>query len=206
MQNIYRAELLAVALTAILKFVFVNFLGWKLFFILMIIACWCVYVWRRSRQEKEIWGRWGLSKRNAKKTIILLFPYALIIVFLFLLYAYFKNISLFNWHIIPILILYPIWGLIQQFLLIGLVVGNMKQMPAPFSDKIVVVCTAAILFGLIHYPFPYLMVATTLLAIVYALLFIRYQSLWALGLYHGILGGLFYFYVLNRDPWIEVFG
>jgi hypothetical protein len=32
-----------------------------------------------------------------------------------------------TWHIIPILITYPIWGTIQQFLIIGLFTGNLQH-------------------------------------------------------------------------------
>jgi len=38
-----------------------------------------------------------------------------------------------TWHIIPILITYPIWGTIQQFLLIALLAGNLSELNPDYA-------------------------------------------------------------------------
>ena len=70
---------------------------------------------------------------------------------------------------------------------------------------IIVVLTAT-LFTLVHFPFLLLVGATFGLAIVSTCLYLRGHNLLVLGIYHGWLGGFFFYTLLNRDPWQEVFG
>jgi hypothetical protein len=37
-------------------------------------------------------------------------------------------------------------------------------------------------------------------------IFLRWRNVWPLGICHGWLGVLFYFWVLGRDPWLEILG
>ena len=122
-----------------------------------------------------------------------------------MLYAHSNNTILFNPHIIPILILYPLWGFIQQFLVVGLVAGNLKDLRSGKVPLVLIVLSASVLFSLVHYPYPLLMIATFFLALLYTFIYLRYRNLISLGLFHGWLGCFFMFYVLSRDPWREVF-
>ena len=69
-----------------------------------------------------------------------------------------------------------------------------------------VVLLTATVFALVHFPSLLLVGATFGLAIIYTALYLRGQNLLALGIYHGWLGGFFFYTLLNRDPWQEVFG
>ena len=40
-----------------------------------------------------------------------------------------------TWHIIPLLIAYPIWGTVEQFLTIGLVAGNLSTLKSLKLEK-----------------------------------------------------------------------
>jgi membrane protease YdiL (CAAX protease family) len=64
----------------------------------------------------------------------------------------------------------------------------------------------AILFSLLHYPNLWLMVGTFVLALLYTIVYLRERNLYALGMFHGWLGALFYYTVVERDPFMEVFG
>jgi len=44
------------------------------------------------------------------------------------------------------------------------------------------------------------------LAILYTVLYMKWKNLWWLGFYHGIVGCFFYFYVMGKDPFLELTG
>ena len=91
-------------------------------------------------------------------------------------------------------------GLLQQLLVQAMVVRNLGPvLPTP-----VVITIAAALFGVVHLPHVELAVSTALLGTVFTLIFTRWPNIWALGVCHGWLGVFFYFWVLGRDPWLEI--
>ena len=49
------------------------------------------------------------------------------------------------------------------------------------------------------------MIGTFVLALLYSAVYLRERNLYALGLFHGWLGALFYYTVVGRDPFMEVF-
>jgi ABC-type Mn2+/Zn2+ transport system permease subunit len=50
------------------------------------------------------------------------------------------------------------------------------------------------------------MVATFALGLAYTWLYLRGYNLIALGIYHGWLGGVFFYTVLGRNSYLEAFG
>jgi len=101
------------------------------------------------------------------------------------------------------MILYPLWGTIQQFLIIGLIARNMEDWEGRKANSVTIVVVSSIVFSIVHFPSILLVAATALLAIAYTIIYLRYRNLWILGLFHGWLGCFFYFFVLGRDPWLE---
>jgi hypothetical protein len=97
-------------------------------------------------------------------------------------------------------LLYPFWGLLQQFLIQAIVVRNL----APHVSPGIVVASAAVLSGVMHLPDPALALSTAILGAIFTLIFLRWPNIWALGVCHGWLGVVFYFWVLGRDPWLEI--
>ncbi len=65
---------------------------------------------------------------------------------------------------------------------------------------------ASVLFGAVHLPELRLVAATSLLGLVFTLIYLRWHNLWPLGVYHGWLGVFFCYWVLVRDPWRETLG
>ena len=59
-------------------------------------------------------------------------------------------------------------------------------------------------FAAVHVPDWPLCAATAVLGLAVACLFFRHRNLWPLGVAHGVLGALFYRWVLHRDAWAEV--
>ena len=198
-------EIVAVVLTGIGKLVFVNYLDLKFWYITIACIFWIGYVIFKSIHQPAVLAYWGFTRKNFKRSMRFLTPLAVISVVGFFVYGYTQDTMLFNWHIIPILVIYPIWGTIQQFLMVGLVAGNMRDLERKNIPLVIIVIVTSIAFSIIHVPSLLLVLATLLLAIVYTIHYLSARNLWTLGLFHGWLGGLFYFIVLGRDPWVEVF-
>ena len=199
-------EIAAVILTALAKFVFMDWLNWRLPFIATAIICWTFYVVYRSKTKPGITKYWGFRTDNFIKVAKRILPFGLLALVIFIGVGVYYDTIKITWHIIPILILYPVWGIIQQYLLIALTVGNLQDYKNSSFNKGLIVIVSAVLFGLIHYPFGWLMAATFVLAIFYGLIYLKERNIYVLGIFHGWLGALFYYTVLNRDPFTETFG
>jgi len=199
-------EISAVIATGAGKFIFMDWLDWRAPFIITSVIFWVGYVFYRSKKYPGLMQHWGFTKVNFWTTFKPLLIAGGISIIGFIAYAYWKGHLSFTWHIIFILLLYPIWGTIQQFLMMSLIGGNLYDNKELNWGKWVVIIVTALAFSLIHLPAPILTIATFFLALVYGWLFLKHRNIWPLGLFHGWLGALFYYFVLNRDPWIEAFG
>ncbi|MFO7445149.1 MAG: CPBP family intramembrane glutamic endopeptidase, partial [Ignavibacteriaceae bacterium] len=82
--------------------------------------------------------------------------------------------------------------------------GNLKDFEARNINNIAIIFFTSLLFSIIHYPSFLLIIATFIMALFYSIIFLRKRNIIPLGIFHGILGGLFYYFVLNRDPWLEL--
>jgi uncharacterized protein len=201
-----KLEIAAVLITGMGKFIFMDWLGWKLPFILMAIASWSLYVFIRRKQLPEILRYWGFRTDNFRNVLKIVLPFGLISIVIFFSVGSALGTINITWHIIPVLILYPIWGTIQQFLVIGLVAGNLKDLRAYSISNFIIIFITALLFGFLHYPFYWLILGTFVLALFYGFVYLRERNVFIMGIFHGWLGGLFFYTVIGRDPFAEVFG
>jgi hypothetical protein len=106
-------------------------------------------------------------------------------------------------HLLWILLLYPAWGIVQQFLVQAMVVSNLTRVRA-LAKPLPLALVGGVLFSAVHVPSLPLMGATFALGCAFVPLYLRWRNLWPLGLWHGWLGALFYYWVLMRDPWAEM--
>jgi membrane protease YdiL (CAAX protease family) len=196
----------AVILTAAGKFIFMDYLNWRLPFVAAAIILWTGYIIYRNRTKTGILKYWGFRTDNFKPVMRKVLPFGLLSVITLAGIGFYRGTINITWHIIPVLILYPVWGIIQQFLLIALTAGNMQDLKVQNLNKGIVVLFSALLFASIHYPFVWLIIGTFILAIFYGLIYLNERNIYVLGLFHGWLGGFFYYTVLDRDPFIEMFG
>jgi uncharacterized protein len=198
-------EIAAVLITAAGKFIFMDFLQWKFPFIMASIFGWGAYVLYRSKKDSSILAHWGFRTDNFKKVLGLVLPFGIAAVAAFFMTGYFLDTINITWHIIPILLLYPVWGVIQQFLVIGLMAGNLQDLEKQKMSKPLIIFLTALIFGLVHYPYYWLMLGTFMLALFYGFIYLKERNVYVMGLFHGWLGGLFFYTVVNRDPFAEVF-
>lgn len=198
-------EIIGVVLTGLGKFIFMDYLNIRLPFVVTVIIAWTVYVIYRYKKDKGVLKSWGFRLDNFKAVLKLMWPFALISLLSFIVIGYIQGTINITWHILPILITYPIWGSIQQFLTIGLIAGNLSELQSLKLSKILIILVTAILFSAVHYPSLWLMLGTFILALFYGFLYLKSRNVYAMGLFHGWLGAIFYYTVVDRDPFAEIF-
>jgi hypothetical protein len=114
------------------------------------------------------------------------------------------NAIFLNWHVIPVFVFYPAWGIIQQFLMVALVAGNLQAIKRVKLRKSQLFLLTSLVFAWVHYPSLPLMVFTFFMELVFLVAYFKWRNLWALGLYHGWVASLLLFFVLGRDLWNEL--
>ena len=199
-----KLEISAVVLTGFLKFILMDWLGLRLPYILAASLFWSVYVFRTYKFNPERLKYWGFQSAFLKSSFQALFPFALVFIFLITAYGLLIGAGFFNWHIVPILLLYPAWGIIQQFMMVGLVARNLKSLTGVQLTDSQVILFTSFLFALVHYPSLPLMGYAFILEVLFIWIYLKRPNLWSLGLYHGWISALFIFFVLKRDLWSEL--
>lgn len=195
-------EIVAVVFTAIGKFIFMDLLNWRLLFVICAILAWGVYIFKRYSKEKNILKYWGFRTDNFKTAVKFMLPFGLVAIVSFFIIGYYQGTLNITWHILPLLLTYPIWGSIQQFLTIGLIAGNLNHLKL---NKALVIFLTAILFSVVHFPSVWLMIGTFILALFYGYVYLKVKNIYAMGICHGWLGALFYYTVVNQDPFQDIF-
>ncbi len=175
------------------------------YFIVGACVFWIAFVILRGRQDRRIFREWGFRYDDLFRASLIPFVMVLLAVPCMALYASLKGQLSFPAHTLLPLLLYPVWGVVQQFLILGLVVGNLSKISFLKKNPLFMILLGAFIFGAVHLPDPLLTAATTGLALVYVPLFLHFRHLWPLGVVHGWLGTLFYLWVLNIDPWLQLF-
>lgn len=199
-------EIIAVFLTAIGKFIFMDYLNWRLAFIVGASLFWLIYMVYRWKVSPEIFKHWGFRTDNFKQVLTMVLPFGIIGIVVMIIIGIVQGTITASWHIFPILIIYPVWGMVQQFLLIALLAGNLSELRKPKLGKPVIVLISALLFAGAHYPFWWLIAATFVLGIFYVYIYLKERNIYALGLFHGWLGGIFYYTIMDTDTFLDTFG
>jgi hypothetical protein len=197
-------EFLAVVTTGLLHLVFKS-LGAKGLFIALASVSWVGYIVWQVRQDPSKWVQWGFQTKNLSSSFFLPTVIFVVGVSLMAWYGLANGCVLWQGNILLLLLLYPLWGILQQFLVQALGVANLMAL-FPTQGWMVAMPVGIVLFAVIHFPNGLLMLATGLMAALFIPCYLRDRNLWPLGLYHGWLGTFFYLWVLGKDPWIAVFG
>jgi len=193
-------ELGLVILTGVVHFVFENLFELKLPFMLAAGAFWTVWLAWRLKTVPGLAVAWGIRRDNLASAAI---PCAiagglgLVGMTAWGFHAgHFPAAATF-WIV---LLLYPVWGFVQQFLLNALLASNLRRLLPSWA----VVPIAAVLFSAAHAPDLPLMALTLVAGVMWSWIYLARPNLWVLGLSHGILGAVAYYGVLGRDAWATV--
>lgn len=168
--------MLAVLATCIGKFIFMDWLQWRLLFVSVAITGWTAYVLYRNRKTPGILVHWGFRRDNFSAVARIVLPFALLAGALMLAIGLLQGSINLTWHMLPLLITYPVWGTIQQFLVVGLVAGNIQDMPRLKLARPAVIFITAALFSVVHYTDRWLMMGTLLLALFYGHVYLRQRN------------------------------
>ena len=165
---------------------------------------WGAYVIYRARTDGAFLGHVGLTSANLggafrDATLVALGASALMAGL-----GARQGPLYFGRDLLPLFLLYPIWGVVQQLLVQGMVAANLSDAPSRLGSPYVVTPVAATLFGAVHVPNWKLTAATFALGLAFTPLYFKHRNVWPLGLYHGWLGALFYVWVLDRNPWRDI--
>jgi hypothetical protein len=171
-------------------------------------AClfWIGFVAVRVRQDPGVFRDWGFRTENLWRSSAACLALFCIGAAAMALFAASQGSFTFPIHTLALFLVYPIWGLIQQFLSLGIVVTNLIRIPALRRRPLAVVLGAAVLFGLIHTYDWRLAAATFLLELAVIPIYLRFHNLWPIGILQGWLGALFYLWILHEDLWAETLG
>ena len=177
----------------------------RAFYITGISLFWLIYIFYRFSVNRNILSFWGFKKEFLKQTIIILSPLVFLSIIVSILYGYFKNGQFITWSIIPILILYPMWGIIQQYLMLGIISQNLLTIFEAKRKRFVIIFLVSFFFSLIHYPTCFLMIFTFIMEVVFITVYFKWRNLWAIGIAHGWIATFLLYFVLERDLWTELF-
>ncbi len=195
----------AVLVTVVLKFILMDWLDLRAFYITAAIIFWAIFIYRRYKSNPEVLSRWGIRKKNFNSSAKALLPFGIAGIAGVMIYGYFNNVDFINWHFLPVVVAYPLWGTFQQFIVAGMIAGNLQNHPKVKLSDSWIVFLVSLLFALLH--LPYLMLAgyVFLMELVFLKVFFRYRNIWALGLYHGVVSSFFLYFVSGRDLFKELY-
>jgi hypothetical protein len=178
----------------------------NLFFIVGACLFWAGFVAVRAWRDPGVFRRWGFRSDNLLWASAV--PAALLAVAVLVLgaYAFWQGRLWLPLYAVLLFLLYPIWGLAQQLLALGIAVQNLELVPALARRRWLLALLGAALFAAVHAPDLWVVAATFLLELILVPVFLRYRNLWPLGVLHGWLGALFYLWGLGRDVWADTFG
>jgi uncharacterized protein len=198
-------ELPAVTITAVLKFILMDWLGMRAFYIGGVCLFWISYFIYRYALDHSVLNYWGFKRAYFKKTLLALLPYLLASICITVVYGKLNDIFLLNPNILPVLILYPLWGIVQQFMVIGVLAESLQNLKAVSANKYIVILLTSSIFSLVHYPGILLMAFTFAMEVIFLTVYFKWRNLWAIGLAHGWIATFLIYYVLDRDLWTELF-
>jgi uncharacterized protein len=190
--------------TGILKYVFMDWLNLRTVYIGAACIFWSVYIYKRYKRNNRILQLWGFRKKFFTRTFLFITPFAMLLTAAIIWYGISQRAFFLNWHIIPIFIFYPVWGIIQQFLMLALIAGNLQAISYIRLNTFQIIVLTSGFFSLVHYPSLPLMVFTLIMELIFLIAYFKWRNLWPLGIYHGVVASLLLFFVLGRDLWNEL--
>ena len=159
------------------------------------------YVVWRVRASPGILRIWGMRTDNFAPAIVAhlgFAAFAALVLFGLALRTGSVEIPTSFWVTVG---LYPIYGVVQQFALQNFIARNLR---VTLSGPVAVAATAALLFGLSHFPRLDLVALTFVAGFFFTLIYQRFANLWAVGFAHGVTAALAMYLILGEDPGAEM--
>lgn len=168
---------------------------------LVAVILWGIYVLWRIANTPGMARAWGFRWDNFFEALRPSAFFLLVAAVLLLLYGKLNDRLTVPPSFWLALLLYPLYGIAQQFALQALVTRNLRSL---ISRRSIRACASAGMFSAAHFPNAWLMGLTFPTGFVFSWLYERRPNLWAVGITHGLLGALAYYLVLGLDPGAEI--
>jgi hypothetical protein len=171
------------------------------YFNLAAVIGWGSYLAWQMWATPGIVGELGLGRRGFLRTLKQAFPFVVlgeVVMIGFGVWWYGLRIPAAFWLVF---LVYPLWGIAQQFALQAMVTRNIGVLVESLPLKIIAV---AAIFSMSHFPNYSLMALTLVAGVAFTWLYIRCRNIWAIGILHGIMGATAYYFVLGLDPGIKL--
>lgn len=156
-----------------------------------------VYLVWRARKATGVVRAWGMRCDNFWQSLRALLIFGAVGVAALLSYGVASNSLSLPWTFWLTVMLYPLWGIAQQFALQNLIARNLAGF---LSHPLAVAGVSSVLFAAAHYPRGSLVLLTFVSGFFFTLIYRRVPNLWAVGTVHGILGSMAVYIVLGEDP------
>jgi membrane protease YdiL (CAAX protease family) len=189
-------ELALVLASGVGNLVFEDALHAKTAFVIAAAAVWLGYVLWRYRNDCGVLRAWGLRWNNLAEAAKAAFVVTLLLVIGATGYAFSAGNFPPPRGFWIILVLYPVWGVAQQFLLNAMLARNLAAVLPTWAA----VLLSALLFAAAHAPDLPVMALTLPAGALWVLMYRRWPNLWALGIAHGLIGTVVFYGVLGRNP------
>lgn len=194
---ISKAGIILVLTTAIFKWLLVDLWDLRIAFIPLVITAWTLFIWKFAKTDRNFFKNAGLGLLGFKATALLCLVFIIVSASLMFGYVKLQHYNIANPNMFIAMLLYPIWGIVQQFIVMNFVLNDLQKFKL---NKFLIILVSALAFGLIHLPDVKLFAATFVAGLVFSAIYIKHQNLWPLGITHGLLASMLYYWVLNQDP------
>src|SRR5262249_12315642 len=138
-------------------------------------AClfWVAFVCARTYRDRQALRNWGFRSDNLAQASAAPAAVFFVIALAVAAYAHRHGQLRFRAPRLVLFLLCPVWGVIQQFLALGVVVGSLERVPWLGRNRAVLVLVGASVFGLVHADDPRVAAGTFLLELVAIPLYLR---------------------------------
>lgn len=197
------SELILVAGLGMGQLILADFCGMRMPFVVAACLAWTAFV-AIGVKNLSTRRRWGIRLDTFPVVAKLLSIPLLVWILISLVIAWRQNVQVPLTHFMLVMILYPVWGTVQQHAVAVMLAGNLDAMTrGRWSRSVIVILTAAV-FALVHLPEPDLVLPAFVMGLITIGAFLRWRNLWAIGLFHGFFAAFLYYLVLARDPLQEM--
>jgi membrane protease YdiL (CAAX protease family) len=167
---------------------------WSFAFMGVALLAYGLHLWRRGTDS---WFELGFRTDNLRAALVPIGTFTLIAAAGMVAFALAHSRSLWRSDLAFLLLLYPVWGIVQQAVFQGLFHRRlMLLIRSPFLQVLI----TALAFAAVHVGNPILVALTFPAGLVWSALFRRWPNLWLLGLSHAFLAALAYPLVLGDAP------
>lgn len=166
------------------------------YFSVFAVILFAIYIVWRIFQNKNILSGWGFTLRNIKNSFKPYLQFLIIGTLALFGVAILRDSLVINLGFIFSLVLYPLWGIAQQFVLQNFVANNLRQY---FKSETVFIFCVSLLFSVSHYPRILLAGFVMLAGIFITYIYERYPNIWLAGIVHGFLATFVFYWILDLD-------